>query len=396
MELGWIDFSKAHKSKVLSVINLLTEPGAVDELGVGTIRDGFSDLFFPGTSTIQTRAKYFLLVPYLMIEVENEPLRTPDKMMMRLHQKELEVIDLLKGPGVQGVIGEVSGKKLQRKPSDIYWSGIRRFSIFKEGRMSISDYFKFIHRMKSSRDRIRSLGNLNQTDDSNDRDDSSAYMGDYLEFWNYPPRKKNFRDQLTMELTKEEAVFLKEQITTSVPDSLLGHVLQGNHRSFLEYRYFDDLMDFIPLMPDRLKADYIMAKGFADFIEGAHIRYNMILSGYQDTNVMEDWERWVRDISQHGNYDLEAMFFRLEIKNRSQRQFLYHLKHAMRNRDYNEMDKLIRAREVQLKGRKRAKSQDPDEYNYKKWVGIRKLQYRLPNAQQILKDLFEGMGEINV
>ena len=47
LQLGWIDFSKEQRNKVLSVINLLSEPGAVDELGVGIIRDAFSDIFFP-------------------------------------------------------------------------------------------------------------------------------------------------------------------------------------------------------------------------------------------------------------------------------------------------------------------------------------------------------------
>ena len=46
-------------------MNLLSEQGAVDELGTGIVRDAFANYFFPGTSTIQTRAKYFLIVPYL-------------------------------------------------------------------------------------------------------------------------------------------------------------------------------------------------------------------------------------------------------------------------------------------------------------------------------------------
>jgi hypothetical protein len=37
MQLGWIDFSKAERDKVLDVINLLQEEGAVDELGIGMI-----------------------------------------------------------------------------------------------------------------------------------------------------------------------------------------------------------------------------------------------------------------------------------------------------------------------------------------------------------------------
>ena len=68
MQLGWIDFSKEDRQKALDVINLLSEQGAVDELGIGIIRDAFANYFFPGTSTIQTRAKYFLIVPYVLRE----------------------------------------------------------------------------------------------------------------------------------------------------------------------------------------------------------------------------------------------------------------------------------------------------------------------------------------
>lgn len=68
MQLGWIDFSKEDRQKALAVMNLLSEQGAVDELGIGIVRDTFANYFFPGTSTIQTRAKYFLIVPYMLRE----------------------------------------------------------------------------------------------------------------------------------------------------------------------------------------------------------------------------------------------------------------------------------------------------------------------------------------
>ena len=57
MQLGWVDFSKADREKVLDVMNLLQEQGAVDEIGIGLIRDAFANYFFPGTSTVQTRAE---------------------------------------------------------------------------------------------------------------------------------------------------------------------------------------------------------------------------------------------------------------------------------------------------------------------------------------------------
>lgn len=40
------------------------QPGIVDPLGLGMVRDAFSEMLFPGLSTVQTRARYFLLVPW--------------------------------------------------------------------------------------------------------------------------------------------------------------------------------------------------------------------------------------------------------------------------------------------------------------------------------------------
>jgi hypothetical protein len=71
--LGWVDFSSEHREKVKSVIDLLSTPGVIDELGIGVIRDSFSDSLFPGISTIQTRAKYFLTVPRISKDYEKLP-----------------------------------------------------------------------------------------------------------------------------------------------------------------------------------------------------------------------------------------------------------------------------------------------------------------------------------
>lgn len=49
LNLGWVDFSKSDRDTVLSVLRQLTESGAMDELGIGTVRDAFADILFPGT-----------------------------------------------------------------------------------------------------------------------------------------------------------------------------------------------------------------------------------------------------------------------------------------------------------------------------------------------------------
>ena len=60
----WLDFSEFERRKMIDVINAFKERETRDELGIGIIRDAFADFLFPGTSTIQTRAKYFLFVPW--------------------------------------------------------------------------------------------------------------------------------------------------------------------------------------------------------------------------------------------------------------------------------------------------------------------------------------------
>ena len=47
MEIGWIDFSEKDRKRAIDVLHLLNE-GAVDELGIGVVRDVFADYFFPG------------------------------------------------------------------------------------------------------------------------------------------------------------------------------------------------------------------------------------------------------------------------------------------------------------------------------------------------------------
>ena len=43
MPLGRIDFSKSERNKVRSVLDLLSEKGTLDELGIAPIRDGFAE-----------------------------------------------------------------------------------------------------------------------------------------------------------------------------------------------------------------------------------------------------------------------------------------------------------------------------------------------------------------
>ena len=60
--LGWVDHDGEHEQSILRALGAAKGHDARDELGLGTIRDSFADLFFPGLSTIQERVRYFLFV----------------------------------------------------------------------------------------------------------------------------------------------------------------------------------------------------------------------------------------------------------------------------------------------------------------------------------------------
>lgn len=398
MQLGWIDFSREQRNKVLSVIHLLSEPTAVDELGVGAIRDGFADIFFPGTSTIQTRAKYFLLVPYIFSELEQSGNLRPDAMLELLHDRELDFIDILlkNSPlGTSGVIGEDAGRSLKRKPSEIYWNGLRTYGIFRGNRMSIAEYCRLICLLRDQKKGAAALGNARVKDDENEADDSDALAtGLAGGFWRTPPPPKNRGQELSIGLTGEEASFLRERILKSIPESMLAFVLASNRREFASYADFDELAAMLPALPESLASDYRMARVFMNFIYGAYIRYNMILSRGEDDYCREEWERWESEMPGHAAIDLNAMYARIErrgarIDSRLQ-HFLARLQSDIRSGDLEQMDLHITEREIQLKGKSRSKLHNAAGFDYRGWVGIGKLVYRLYSAQRIANDIFEG------
>jgi hypothetical protein len=396
IRIGWIDFSKEHRNKVISVMHLLTEPGAMDELGVGVVRDVFSNIFFPGTSTIQTRAKYFLIVPYLLYELERQKISNADELIIKLHKQETDLIPILMKGGEDGIIGSFAGADLKRKPSDVYWNGISTFRIFTGERMSIYDYAKVICTLQTRKQKLKDQGCTNNKDDEIDGDDKDAVSGDLLgRFWRLPDIPEHWKDNLSIKLSNQEAVYLKNQIVSSCPDSMLSYVLRENDHDFLAIHEFDHIEGIQGRLPDILKNQFLLAKQFADFIYGIHLRYNVILSKGESSDILKKWNEWHVGIMEHASIDLNLLF-RLLGRNMKLNRFLTDCQLAMQKDDIERLDHLVMNREIDIKSKSRSKLHNRDDFTYKGWVGISKLQYRLPNAQRLLKDIFDGLGASNV
>ena len=133
-----MDYSEAQRRRMREAIDLLSEKGILDELGVGTIRDAISDALFPGTSTIQTRARYFLFIPWIYKEAEQLKVSSARIGAWR-RQREFELTKaLLQSGAVDGAFGRQAGRDLRRLASEVYWLGLEGRESDSWGRRSSS------------------------------------------------------------------------------------------------------------------------------------------------------------------------------------------------------------------------------------------------------------------
>lgn len=393
MPLGWIDFSKDERNKVLNVIHLLDEPGAVDELGIGAVRDAFADYFFPGTSTVQTRAKYFLIVPYVLMEAGSGKYGSDlNTILRKIDNEERSCRDILIKTGNDGVIGSLVPRSwVLRTPSNIYWNGIKRMGIFKED-LSVKEY---IHQsiLQRSLKKAKEYGNREKDAEENEKDDIDAGDITSIQFWSLGDTyRSNWRDSLTIELLPEEAAFLKSQIVMSQRTSLFAFILKNNI-ALDKYESFGALTEDIK---DSVDSDlrYMMglANDFNNLVSIITTRYNLIVFDGKNKRAKEKWDILSKDLKHRSEVDLKAIFSRLSIKNVKLKVFLLKVQEAIREEDIATVDELIVKREITLKGAKRAKTSRVGEYREENvdWIGIDILDYRYTPAKRIIRDIMNA------
>lgn len=393
MQLGWIDFSKTERNKILSVLDLLSEPGTLDELGIAPIRDGFSNLFFPGTSTIQTRAKYFFAVPYALKQLERSGETNPNKVLKALDTIERTCGEILleQNRDENGIIGKRSlqgGKWVKRTPADIYWAGLRQYGIFTGGNLSLSEYVRVSCAMRTQKSTLKKLGNRNDNAEENECDDKNAGDLFKMQFWKMPLYNDEWLETFCMELSDDEAQFLSNQIIESCNGSMLSYVLENHMVEFLECESFQDIGALIDKFPENVQEDFCKAVAFSRFIYAIRTVYNVIVSDGKNEYANSELERQKENYKEIAALDIDSIMERLGIFNNPMlRKFLKQSQECMRSGDIEELKKGIVSREKFLKGPNRAKTAHPGEFNPEEWLGGGELDYRFYNARTILRDI---------
>ena len=216
--LSWLDSSEHERRTVLQLVSALNEPGTLDELGIGSIRDTFSDALFPGTSTIQTRARYFLFVPWIMqmVEASSTPNHANHARWLQLQLRNALVESHVSEPGV---IGREAGATLQRWPHDIYWLGTASWGI-RRYPGSIPAYFESLRRPAF---RVR-FGSALEEPVEGRRDE--AHEGVAGNWANVPGRPRDFPTTATFTLSLEEGEYLRERVELTHSQSFLAHILR--------------------------------------------------------------------------------------------------------------------------------------------------------------------------
>jgi hypothetical protein len=258
----WLDQSDQQRRKVLDLLAMFKERETVDELGLGTIRDAIADLLFPGTSAPQTRARYFFFVPWMYQQFERK--RTPSaELARRARRFELDLIDALLNAGESdGVIGRLARRNLQRLPSNIYWSGLRRLGIY----LGDGSQERYQASLDAFYQRPKDL-----------RSDDGDPIGGRRGNWHrqLPEAPERFEASPTLALQRQEAEYLRDQIQASAPDSLFAAMVRDHNEPNEEFPW--DNPKHLRHSP-AIQQQLLHARNFSEVMNGAALLYNLILA----------------------------------------------------------------------------------------------------------------------
>ena len=95
MQIGYITFNSEERQRVMKVLQMVRDQNAIDELGLGRIRDAFANEMFPGMSTLQRRAKYFAVLPSLYHEATKVNYRNPQEVRKQIIHWEIRLTEML-------------------------------------------------------------------------------------------------------------------------------------------------------------------------------------------------------------------------------------------------------------------------------------------------------------
>ncbi|MCY4292403.1 MAG: DUF6361 family protein [Roseovarius sp.] len=398
--LTWLDLTASDRDRMWRVLDLFKEQGTVDEMGLGSLRDALSEALFPGTSTIQTRLRYVLFVPWVYRQLEARRINDSD-VPAQLQKAELDLIRPLLEHGMsQGVIGERSRGSLARRPSSVYWTALVRWGLFMHERPQ-GWYHKHFTGLVHGRSAEAAA------------DDPGIVQ---IRQPNWHPRipdpPATFPEEASFDLTRKEADFLQGRLEERCAGTLLAWLARKGTRPpadgcFWDYRAAKNA-------PSDIRNTMELARRFSLHVEGMPLMYNLLLAerfhaehGGDFTHInryRQEIAEWAAKEKSEESHDPRLLwFFAASHKIRvpgMQRRFLEIWSKRLADiapaaiAEDQELRSLIENRERSLKG-PRGRLHNPArllDWNGRVGVGVGRMTFRWRQVRRMLLDLHQGLA----
>lgn len=250
MQIGFVNFNTEEKKRVAKMMQLLQESEAIEELGIGRVRDYFSNTLFPGTSTLQHHAKYFVVMPslYYHAAFKSHKFQNLDEVSRYIKEAEVQITRQMakwendkantEETGITGINTLKDAltdytKYVKYAPAYIYGSGLARYGIIPNTRIE-----QLIWELNKKHFTDPHNKNTSKSEDiTEDADDLSGdkqvikTCGKSYDFFN--------GKTMSLALSEEEATFLRGRIQESCAGTMLTYLIDCKHEIPDQIGYFN-------------------------------------------------------------------------------------------------------------------------------------------------------------
>ena len=381
----WLAYSAGEQQRAQELASLLSERETRDELGLGSIRDAISDRLFPGTSTIQSRARYFLFLPWIFQQLEGG---TGGRSQQNAERGERKLGEQLRqADDRRGLVGNRSPLVL-RLPSSIYWAGLGVLGIRRtQGPLSL--YYRWLDDPQRHRHHVRD-------------DDHDTIAGTTTTWWDHvPSAPAGFPDGATFALTLEEARYLAERVVAATMyPTMLGRLwTSATTTDDVEFPWDHPEAS---AMPSSVLEDLAVAEHFSLIAHGAQLLYNqLIATARHDEEHVERYRVLVNEWQEQQfeavtTFDLERVWRLTHSSKPRARDFVQQWQQLVRQSDSLLSTNItaqafVRSREIRLKGEQHSRIANPFRVEWSGASGASRMDFRWSVAvKQMCIDLTEG------
>ncbi|QFS89936.1 hypothetical protein FIV07_04205 [Mycobacterium sp. THAF192] len=387
------------------IVNLFSERESRDELGIGQVRDTLSDLLWPGTSTLFTRARYFVFIPWCY-RAAAESRADIEKAAAQADQNERRLIRaLLEAGETDGVVGGTVGASVKNLPSALYWGGLRTHAILNQSTITRDDAVAAeVERAHSRRPTSPEPQYL---------DDATAWHAGAFHA-TLPSVPTGFPAEALdgFAMPRHEAAWLRDRMLASSPDTMLEFALQ--HRPVRDSA--TPWQDSVLMTAEGERADIMRdARSFSILMNSASLVYNLLLAeayereGFDRVeNPVDDYrgrlDDWAAESTLRENisaWNRDAFWARVLQQNpnvnQRSRRFVDRWVSLLRTADLEhladnpDVRAFIRGRETE---HKRGQARLTNKRLLQAWLGAagsRPLVYRWPQIRPVIQDIHDGL-----